>query len=154
METPDQYFVFSIDEQRYAIALSSVERVIRAVELIVPPKAPDILLGLLNVQGGVIPVLNIRKRFNLPDRGIKLSDRIIIARTLRGTTAIVVDAAFGIIELPEEQILEAENILPEMGPHVEGVAKLADDMILIYDLDNLFPIQQMKKLEGVVEGEV
>ena len=153
MKTQDQYLVFTIDEERYAMALSAVEKVIRTVELTLLPKAPGFLLGLINMKGKAIPVLDIRKRYNLPDREMRLDDRIIISQTLRGTIAIIVNTVERVVEFPQEQLLEAQEILPEMGPYVEGVGKLDGDMIPIYDLDNLFPIQDMKRLEDVMKRQ-
>lgn len=60
--------VFRLDERRYALPLSVVERVIRAVEVTPLPKAPPIVLGAIDVQGRVVPVLNVRRRFLMPDR--------------------------------------------------------------------------------------
>jgi purine-binding chemotaxis protein CheW len=65
MDTSSQYFVFSLEDQRYALALAAVLKVIRAVELTYLPEAPENLVGLLNLRGEIVPVLNIRARFNL-----------------------------------------------------------------------------------------
>ena len=60
---PDQIVVFALDEPRYALPLSAVERVVRAVEITPLPKAPEIVLGVINMQGQVVPAVDIRKRF-------------------------------------------------------------------------------------------
>ncbi len=60
------YIVFTLDEQRYALHLSAVERVICVVEITPLPKAPEIVLGIINVGGQIIPVIDMRKRFRLP----------------------------------------------------------------------------------------
>jgi hypothetical protein len=75
--------VFNLDEQQYALHLAAVERIVRVAEITPVPKAPAIVLGVINVQGQVIPVINIRKRFRLPDREMSLSDHLIIARTAK-----------------------------------------------------------------------
>ncbi len=66
MEQLNQYVVFTLDEQRYVLHLSAVKRIIRVVEITPLPKAPDIVLDVVNVEGQIIPVVNIRKRFRLP----------------------------------------------------------------------------------------
>lgn len=58
----------TLDGQRYALSLAQVERVIRAVEITPLPQAPEIITGVINVRGRVIPVVDIRKRFRLPVR--------------------------------------------------------------------------------------
>ena len=78
MDLADQYLIFTLDKQRYAMGLEGVEKVIRAVEMNTLPEGQDLLLGLINMQGKIIPVLNIRKHFYLPQREMEINDRIII----------------------------------------------------------------------------
>lgn len=63
MDKLNQLVVFAFDEQRYALHLSAVERIVRMVEITPLPKAPEIVLGVVNVQGRIVPIVNIRKRF-------------------------------------------------------------------------------------------
>ena len=76
----DFMVVFALDEPRYALLLSAVEKVVRAVEITPLPKAPEIVVGVINAQGRILPVLDIRKRFRLPAREMKPDDRRFSAR--------------------------------------------------------------------------
>ena len=122
------------------------------VEITPLPKAPNIVLGLVNVYGEVIPVLNIRKRFRLPEREADLGDQLIIARTARRTVALVVDTVSDVIALPYEELVAPESILPQL-EHVEGVVKLDDGMVYIQDLDAFLSLEEEQALEAaIVEG--
>ncbi|MEW6418299.1 MAG: chemotaxis protein CheW [Nitrospirota bacterium] len=132
MNNLNQLIVFTLDEQRYALYLHAVERVIRSIEITSLPKAPDIVLGVINVQGRVIPVVNIRKRFRLPEKEISLSDQMIISRTANRSVALPVDNVIDVIEYPEEKVVPSEEILPDI-EYVKGVIKLKDGLILIHD---------------------
>ena len=79
MAPAHQLVVFTMDEQRYALQLAAVERVVRMVEVTPLPQAPQIVLGVINAQGRIIPVVDIRRRFRLPARDIRLSDHLLIA---------------------------------------------------------------------------
>lgn len=138
--------VFHLAEQRYALRLSAVERIIRVVEITPLPQAPEIVLGVINVQGRVIPVINLRKRFRLPDRDINLSDHLIIAHTAKRAVALVADAVFGVMERWEEDVTAADRILPDLA-YVESVVKLEDGLILIHDLDTFLSLAEEKTLE-------
>jgi purine-binding chemotaxis protein CheW len=116
--------VFPLDEQRYALHLSAVERVLRAAEVTQLPRAPGIVRGVVNMRGRVIPVLDIRKRFRLPDHEVDLDDRLILARTSRRRVVLSADAVSGIIERLEEDVIGAEDVLPGL-EYVQGVPKLA-----------------------------
>ena len=80
-----QLVVFFLDGQRYGLHLSTVRRVVRAVEVRALPSAPGIVLGVINIEGRIIPVINVRRRFGLPDKEIDLDDHFIVAATARRT---------------------------------------------------------------------
>ncbi len=105
MDKLNQLVVLTLDEQRYALHLSAVERIVRVVEVTPLPKAPEIVLGVVNVQGQIIPVINIRKRFCLPEREMNLSDQLIIAHTSRRTVALAADAVSGVVERSEQEVI-------------------------------------------------
>jgi len=146
MGMTSHYFVFGLEDQRYAMALGAVLRVIRAVEFTFLPEAPENVVGLLNMGGEIVPVLDIRKRFHLPSREIDLNDRIIICKGAARTIAFVADVVEGVVEFTPEELDEAVHILPKMEHYIEGVGKLNEDTVLIYDLDSLFSIQEIEGL--------
>jgi purine-binding chemotaxis protein CheW len=141
--------VFTVDNQCYALRLSAVGRVVRVVEITGIPKAPDLVLGVINVHGAVIPVVNIRRRFGFPERETRLSDQLIIAKTSHRKIALVVDAVSGLMAIPEEKITRAGSILPE-GDYIEGVAKFEDGLILIHDLEKFLSLDEERKLEEAI----
>jgi len=135
-----------LEGQRYALYLAQVERVIRAAEVVLLPEAPAIIAGVINIQGQVIPVINIRRRFRLPEREMALSDHMIVARTARRKVVLLVDGAMGVIELSQHQVVHSPFILPDM-EYVEGVAKLDDGLILIHNLDTFLALEEEKTLD-------
>lgn len=145
-----QLVVFSLDEQQYALHLSAVERTVRVAEVTPLPKAPEIVLGVINVQGQIVPVVDVRKRFRLPQREIALSDRFIIAQTSKRRVAIVADSVRGVTERPEQEVIAGEDILPRM-EYVEGVAILEDGVVLIHDLDKFLSFEEERILNDTLK---
>ncbi len=143
MNNTKHLVIFLLDEHRYALHLPIVERVIRAVDLTELPKAPDIVIGLVNLSGIVIPVLNIRRRFRLPERDIDLNDQMIIAHTKSRMVAMVVDKVVEIIDYTESAIISTEKIAPGL-EYVEGVIKLKNDLILIHNIDQFLSLEEEK----------
>ena len=140
---------FMIVDQQYALFLDSVDKVVRAVEVTPLPDAPESVLGVVDVQGQVLPVLNIRKRFGIPDKEIDLTDQLIIARAKRRMVVLLVDRVNGVIEHSEREIFDAKKIIPRM-KYIEGIVKLEDGMILIHDLDKFLSLDEEKTLENVM----
>ena len=152
MNTPAQLVVFSLDDLHYALDLSAVERTVHMVEITPLPQAPEIIVGVINFQGQIIPVLNIRKRFRLPERAGSLSDQLLIARTQRRTVALAVDAVHSVIERSPLEILNPESVVPGM-EYVKGLVKFADGMIFIHNLDAFLSLEEETVLEKAI-GDV
>lgn len=143
--------IFSLDKHRYAVPLSAAERILRMIEITPLPKAPGIVLGLINMHGTIIPVFNIRDRFNLPERETGIHDQLIIAHTARRKVALPVETVQGIIELTDQTVSGSE-ILPSL-PYVNHVVKLPDGMILVTNLDGFLSLDEENTLEEALNQE-
>ena len=152
MKRPNHLIVLALDSQRYALPLPVVDRVVRMAAITPLPKAPDIVLGIVNIQGRVIPVINIRRRFCLPDREIALTDQLVVAHTAQRPVALVADAVLDVIACSAQSLIAAENILPKV-EYVEGVIKLADGLILIHDLDKFLSLEEAGSLDHALEDQ-
>src|SRR5882762_5434925 len=106
-----QLVAFALDEQRYALRLCAVEQIVRIVEIATLPQAPEMVLGVVNIRGRIIPVFHIRKRFHLPERDIDLNDHLIIARTAKRVVALVADMVMGVVTRADMEVTTAERIL-------------------------------------------
>lgn len=147
----NQLLVFALDGERYGLVLSAVDSVVRAVNITPLPQAPDIVLGVVNVRGRVIPVINMRRRFRLPERKIVLTDQLVIARTTRRPVALVADAVSDILQYPEGDIVETQSILAD-AEYIEGVVKLNGGLILIHNLDTFLSLEEETSLDQAIES--
>jgi purine-binding chemotaxis protein CheW len=148
MEESEHLLVFTLDEKRYALYLYAVERVVRIPAITSLPKSPDIVLGIINMRGRVIPVVDTRRRFRLREREIGLSDQLIIAHTATRAVALVADAVTGVIE-SKGRTVPARSIVPGM-KYVEGVVKLEDGIVLIHDLKRFLSLEEEKVLDDAM----
>lgn len=141
--------VFHLDERRYALPLGCVDRVVRAVEVTPLPQAPDQILGVINVHGRVIPVINLRTQFNLPERELDLSDQFIIANAARRRVALWVDNVDGVLDSATQEVVAAEEIVPGLNS-VEGIAKDRDELILLHNLEKLCDFANVPAVEAAL----
>lgn len=150
MNDSGRLITFTLEAQRYALTLSSVENVVRAVEITPLPKAPPIVLGIINVKGRVIPVVDIRKRFGLPSRKPGLSDHLIIAVTPKRPVALVADRVDGVMDTGEQDMVPADQVLPNTA-YVKGVVKLKDGLLLIHDLAGFLSLDEENALNDALK---
>ena len=145
--------VFKLDEQQYALRLEVVERIVRAAAITPLPKAPDIILGILDIQGEIVPAINVRKRFRQPERELRPGDKFIIARARSLKVALVVDAAQSVVEEVEPDLPTAEDVLSGM-EYIAGVTRTEDGLVLIHDLDKFLSLEEEKLLlQSMEHGE-
>ncbi len=147
---PKKLLIFTLDELRYALYLPVVEKVFRAVEITPLPRAPAIIYGVVNIQGRIIPVVNVRRRFRLPEREIELDDQMILAHTPRWTVALLADSIDGVKEFHKEDLAPARDLLPGL-EYVEGVLKVPNGMVLIHDLDAFLSLDEEEKLDEAMK---
>lgn len=142
----DQIVVFTLDELKYALPLASVIRVIHAVEIRNLPKAPAIVAGIINVNGQIIPVINVRQRFGLTSREIELDDQLVMVDTGKRQVALWVDTVGGVQSIQPQQYVSTTETLP-YAQFISGVVKVEDDLILIYDLEQFLNLEEESQLE-------
>lgn len=146
-----QFVVFTLDEQRYAVPLSAVERIVRMVEITPVPHTLEIVLGVINAQGRIIPVVDIRKRLRLPAREPHPSDHLLIARTAKRGVALMVDAVSEVVTLSSQEVVLGETILAQLA-YVTGVVKRPDGLILIHDFDRFLSLDEEQALHDAIEA--
>jgi purine-binding chemotaxis protein CheW len=147
-----QLVVFRLDQRRYALPLAVVERVVRAAEVTPLPRAPAIVLGAIDVHGRVLPVLNVRRRFLLPDREIGPADWFLLAHTPRHMLVLVVDDSEGVVERSQAEVVVSTQIVPGV-EDFPGVVRLDDGLVLIHDLERFLSLDEAHALdEAMSEG--
>lgn len=144
--------VFSLEAGRYALPLATVERVIRAAEVTPVPAAPDVVLGVIDIGGRILPVFDARKRFGLRRRPLSPTDHFLIARAGIRTVALVIDEPHGLIEQPSESMVEAALLSPGIG-HIHGVLSLEDGLVLIHDLEQFLSPDEEQRLDRALHEE-
>jgi purine-binding chemotaxis protein CheW len=147
-----RWVLFGLDSGRFALPLASTERIVRAAEYTPLPLAPAAVLGAIDVGGNILPVFNLRNRFQLPERPLALSDQFIIARTPRRSVVLVVDVALGVIDEPAQGAIDSARLAPGM-PHIRGVLSLPDGLVLIQDLERFLSSEETHALDAALHVE-
>ena len=145
----DAVLVFSLEEQKFGIDIAVVERVVRAVEVTPLPSVPKLVLGLINVQGRVIPVVDFRTRMNRETREIRVSDSFILAHAPSRVLALLVDAVLGVVSRDRISVRPASEVLSNLDSF-DGIATLDDSIVLIQNMENLISGDEESALEAAL----
>lgn len=148
----NQIIAFLINGQRFAIRLSDVKQIIRAVEITPVPNAPGYICGIIDMHGLVIPVINMHVRIGLPDRPTQVDDRFIIANASNRVVALRVDEVTEIIHHADDHFFKAETISSDLD--ILGIIRSSDGLILIYDLETFLTVEEIAFLDELAKNEI
>ncbi len=127
---------FQLGREEYGIEISSVQEIIRATDITPVPGAPEHVRGVINLRGKIIPVVDLRTRFSLPQVETTDAQRIVVVELKEKRLGMLVDSVSQVIkvpagvveEMPEEAVSVDENF-------IKGVGKLDSRLIIILDLN-------------------
>lgn len=151
MTQSNQLVAFSLDDQSYALDLSCVERIVRAVHVTHLPDAPETVHGVIDVEGRIIPVVNTRKRLGLPEREIDLDDRFIIARENGLAVALVADDVTPVLEMSTEWGAGSGETFTGKS-YIQGVAKSDQGMVMILKIERTLSSEDQELLSAAIGG--
>jgi purine-binding chemotaxis protein CheW len=145
-----QVVVFSLEGKMLALEILKVQEIIRMVEITPLPNMPSFALGVINLRGTIVPIINIREKLSLPDRSPSIKTCIILCRAADGMFGFLVDDVAEVMNLPREAV-----DAPESGPDwlrsdlFLGVGKLTGKLLVIIDSDRLLSEAEQKELQQV-----
>jgi purine-binding chemotaxis protein CheW len=133
-----QWVTFHIDNEVYGITVMQVMEVLRYVDLTPVPGAPDYVLGIINLRGNVVTVIDTRKRFSLPSKEIDDLCRIVIIESEGQVLGMLVDCVAEVVYLKESEIEMAPNVGNEDSSRfIQGVHSNGDSLLILVDVNKL-----------------
>jgi purine-binding chemotaxis protein CheW len=127
--------LFELAGTRYAVRSTDVQH-LEMVDQITPvPNAPAFVEGIVFSRGRVVPVVNLRKRFGLPDHPHTLQTRLIVVKVGGREVGMIVDAAKEFRAIPAESIQPPHNAIELSGKFLAGIATIQERLVLMLDLE-------------------
>lgn len=117
---------------RFGLWSSLVREAIRAVAVTPLPHAPAAILGVFNLRGRVVPLLDLRARFHFPPKDVQPSDHFIIALAGGRIAAFHADRAVGLVDVGAQDV-ETATAATSATEYLDGIVKLPDGLVLIHD---------------------
>ncbi|HHI75697.1 MAG TPA: chemotaxis protein CheW [Gammaproteobacteria bacterium] len=138
-----QLVTFKLADETYGINVMHVQEVLRITEIAPVPGAPSYVLGIINLRGNVVTVIDTRLRFGLPSTETDDSSRIVIIEAEDQVVGILVDSVAEVVELHQSEIDSAPNVgNDESSRYIQGVANREDDLLIVVDLNKLLTGQE------------
>ncbi len=143
-----QYVSFVLHGEEYGVPILSVHEIIRYTTLTRVPQSPEFIEGVLNLRGQVIPVVNLRDKFGLPEQETDRSTRIMVVEVKGRVIGMVVDEVSEVMQIHSEDISPP----PPMGTSVNtdfisGMGKVGDKLMIILDINKILSAEEQRMME-------
>jgi len=142
--------VFQLNREEYAIQVLKVREIVGLQDITVVPRAPSCIRGVINLRGKVIPVVDLRRQFGMPEIAFTPRTCIVVVQVQGEAGAmllgVIVDEVAEVVDIPEADIVDA----PDFGrgattPYVLGMAKSKGKVKILLDIDRLLNIHELQR---------
>ncbi|MNO59782.1 Chemotaxis protein CheW [compost metagenome] len=145
--------VFKLGEEEYGIEVDKVQTIERMIPITRVPKTFSFVKGVINLRGVVIPVIDLRGRFGLPEADFTDQTRIIIVAANEMEVGFIVDSANDVIDINSDTIDTPPDVVGGVkAKYLQGVARVSDERLLVMlnlsEVLNRNEIIQLESLEG------
>lgn len=152
MEKELQIVGFRIGNETYGVRIGSVREIVRVPEITSVPSAPELVEGVINLRGKIIPVMDLRKRFGSAPAQPDKKNRILVVELENKLVGLIVSSASEVLKIPPSEIESPGSVFAEgESNYVTGVGKLKGRLIILLDIARLLRQTDYRKLEEAVE---
>ncbi|HZJ83330.1 MAG TPA: chemotaxis protein CheW [Clostridia bacterium] len=144
-----QYVIFKLGQELYGAQIHSIQEIILPQKPTRIPNNPDFIEGVIDYRDEVIPVLDLKKRFDLGDSKYKGQARFIVAEVNGGDVAFAVDEVTEILWAQKDGIEEAPNMTRINKEYISGITKIGERLIVLLDISKILDVKEQDILESI-----
>ena len=145
-----QWVTFKLDNETYGINVMQVQEVLRYTEIAPVPGAPAYVLGIINLRGNVVTVIDTRQRFGLNNAEITDNSRIVIIEADKQVVGILVDSVAEVVYLRQSEIETAPNVgNDESAKFIQGVCNKNGELLILVELNKMMTEEEWSDLENI-----
>lgn len=142
-----QWVTFRLEDELYGINVMQVQEVLRYTEIAPVPGAPDYVLGIINLRGNVVTVIDTRRRFALMEREVDDNTRIVIIEVEGQVVGLLVDSVAEVVYLRESEIEKAPEVgNDESSKYIQGVVTRDKALLILVDVNKLLSTEEWQEM--------
>ena len=149
----NKYLTFGLENQTYGIQIANVSEIIAIKDITPIPQTPDFVAGMVNVRGKVIPIISLRKKFDLPNKEYDRSTCIAIVYIQQSEMGVIVDAVYEVAEIQSDSKEET----PQFGSAVktefiEAIAKDQKGIKILLNIEKVLTSEELVIVHDIVNS--
>ncbi|MFV8833627.1 chemotaxis protein CheW [Aquisalimonas sp.] len=145
-----QWVTFSLADETYGIDVMRVQEVLPMSEIAPVPGAPRFVLGIINLRGNVVTVIDTRMRFGLESRDADKASRIVVIETGDQVAGILVDSVAEVMNVREDEVDTAPNVgNEESSKYIYGVVSRGEELLILVDVNKLLSREEWEEISSL-----
>ena len=145
-----QWVTFRLQEETYGINVMQVQEVLRYSEIAPVPGSPEYVLGIINLRGNVVTVIDTRARFGLPPAEVTDNTRVVIIEAEKQVIGILVDSVAEVVYLKQSEVDSAPNVgTDESARFIQGVANRDGELLILVDLNKMLNDEEWDEINSL-----
>jgi purine-binding chemotaxis protein CheW len=153
-----QLVTLMLGAEEYGLPITDVQEVMRfrTVRVTEIPNAPAFTLGVMNLRGRVVPVVDMHERFQLPEVSLEREARVVIVGVEGRTVGLIVDAVVEVVRVDPDDLEPLPDLAGGVNAdYVRGIVRVDDRMVIVLDIERVFSAEESRTLAGMAgdEGE-
>ena len=145
-----QIVCFTIGNEEYGIEILKVQEILRLPQITILPKAADFILGVIDLRGKILPIIDMSKRFGIESKSDTKDTRAIVINIKGKEVGLAIDSVSHVVKVDSKDIEPPPPIVKGIsGRYIVGIAKVNDDFVVILDIDRIFSPNELLALEQV-----
>lgn len=142
--------IFQLKDEEYAISVQQVGSIERVQHITRVPQTATFVKGVINLRGVVTPIIDLRDRFDIETTEFTDSTRIIIVYINNMEVGLIVDAAYDVIDIPQDAIEPPPEVIGTVDvDYIDGVAKIDSRLLMLLNMERVLSKKEMKELQGI-----
>lgn len=147
------YLTFYLDQDLYGLNIQNVQEVLEYTAITKVPRTAHFMRGVVNVRGHALPVVDLRRKFELPEAEANVDTSIVITEVdIEGETTTIgalVDGVEEVLDIPPEQIEDPPKLGSQIASRfIRGIGKLEERFVIILDIQQVFSMQELSQIES------
>ncbi len=146
----NKFLIFSLESESYGIEIRHVTEIIGLQPITQVPEMPEYIMGIINLRGKIIPVMDVRLRFNKESREYNDRTCVIVIDINDVPMGLIIDSVSEVISITRENIVQPPRLYSERDRYINGIGKVEEDVVLLLDSNRLLNEEESENLADMI----